>query len=372
MKRIVVASDSFKGSLTSPQVAEAVEMGILDVFPSCEVVRLNVADGGEGTMDALAEALGGRKVTVQVHDPLGRSVMAGYAILEDGLTAVVEMSAASGLTLLEPDERNPLETSTSGTGELVADALRRGCRKLLMGIGGSATNDAGMGMLSALGVRFLDAGGNVLEGVGRNMAEVEDIDVTGLLPEVFESEFIVACDVDSPFCGPLGAAYVFAPQKGADAQMVMSLDRGMSHLAEVMFRTTGRDMVQVPGAGAAGGLGGAFLAFLDARLERGADMVLDALCFEDIIEGADLVITGEGRIDGQTMTGKTPYAVLKRASACGVPVIAVAGSADAGCVHGFRHILQATPGDMELSEAMKPETAVRNIRSVISSYLRTL
>lgn len=375
MKRIVVASDSFKGSLTSLQVAGVLEQGIHDVFPSCEVVKVNAADGGEGTMDALADALGGRTVPVQVHDPLGRPVTARYVIVDGGQTAVIEMSVASGLTLLKPDERNPMNTSTFGTGELVADALLRGCRRFLIGIGGSATNDAGMGMLSALGVRFLDQDGKVLEGIGRNMADVADIDLSGMAPEIYDSEFIVACDVASPFCGPDGAAYVFAPQKGADSQMVESLDRGMSHLAEVVLRVTGRDIADVPGAGAAGGLGGAFLAFMDARLERGVDMVLDALGFDSIIEGADLVITGEGRIDAQTMTGKTPYGVLQRALAHRVPAVAVGGSVDlenVGYIKGFEHIVQATPEGMALSEAMKPETAAANIRLAISTLLRSL
>jgi len=375
MKRIVVASDSFKGSLTSLQVAGALEQGIHDVFPSCEVVKVNVADGGEGTMDALADALGGRTVSVPVHDPLCRPVTARYVIVDGGQTAVIEMSVASGLTLLKPDERNPMNTSTFGTGELVADALLRGCRRFLIGIGGSATNDAGMGMLSALGVRFLDQDGKMLEGIGRNMAEVADIDLSGMVSEIYDSEFIVACDVASPFCGPDGAAYVFAPQKGADHQMVESLDRGMSHLVEVIFRVTGRDIADVPGAGAAGGLGGAFLAFMGARLERGVDMVLDALGFDSIIEGADLVITGEGRIDAQTMTGKTPYGVLQRALAHRVPAVAVGGSVDLGndgYIKGFEHIVQATPEGMALSEAMKPETAAANIRLTISTLLRSL
>ena len=375
MKRIVVASDSFKGSLTSLQVAGALEQGIHDVFPSCEVVKVNVADGGEGTMDALADALGGRTVPVQVHDPLCRPVTARYVIVDGGQTAVIEMSVASGLTLLKPDERNPMNTSTFGTGELVADALLRGCRRFLIGIGGSATNDAGMGMLSALGVRFLDQDGKVLEGIGRNMENVADIDLGGMAPEIYDSEFIVACDVASPFCGPDGAAYVFAPQKGADHQMVESLDRGMAHLAEVVLRVTGRDIADVPGAGAAGGLGGAFLAFMDARLERGVDMVLDALGFDSIIEGADLVITGEGRIDAQTMTGKTPYGVLQRALAHGVPAVAVGGSVDlenVGYIKGFEHIVQVAPEGMALSEAMKPETAAANIRLAISTLLRSL
>ena len=283
MDKIVVASDSFKGSLTSLEVALSAEKGIREVFPQCNVVKVNVADGGEGTMDALCSTLGGQWVTVPAEDPLGRVRDVSYVVLADGKTAVIEMSAASGLPLLQPHERNPLLTSTYGTGEMIADALSRGCRRFLVGIGGSATNDAGMGMLCALGYRFVDAQGNVLEGRGESMAKVEDIDMSRVSEAIRESEFIVACDVDSPFCGPRGAAYVFSPQKGADPRMVESLDAGMEHISSVIARVTGKDVRNVPGAGAAGGLGGGFLAFLNARLERGIEMVLDAIGFDDII-----------------------------------------------------------------------------------------
>ena len=373
MKKIVVASDSFKGSLTSLQVAAAVEQGIRKVYPECEVVKLNVADGGEGTMDALRSTLGGRWVNVKVDDPLGRRMNSAYVILNDGRTAVIEMSAASGLPLLRPEERNPMKTSTYGTGEMIADALARGCRRFLVGIGGSATNDGGMGMLSALGFRFLDRNGQELPGVGESMSKVEDIDVSMVMPAVRGAEFVVACDVDSLFCGPSGAAYVFAPQKGAGSHMVEELDMGMCHLAEVIKRVMGKDVRNIPGAGAAGGLGGGFIAFLDARLERGIEMVLDAIGFDAIISGADLVITGEGRVDSQTFTGKTPYGIMKRASEQGIRTVLVGGTVkldDGDDISEFGAVYSATPPGMPLEEAMHPETAAENIRTAIAEIMK--
>ena len=372
MKKIVVASDSFKGSLTSLEVAAGAEQGIHEVFPECEVVKVNVADGGEGTMDALRSTLGGQWATVAAADPLGRPRNVWYVVLSDGRTAVIEMSAASGLPLLEPQERNPMLTSTFGTGEMIVDALSRGCRRFLVGIGGSATNDAGMGMLEALGFRFIDKDGKVLPGRGESMSEVVDIDMSHVSPEVKESEFIIACDVDSPFCGPRGAAYVFSPQKGADPQMVAELDAGMVHLAEVIVRTTGKDIRNIPGAGAAGGLGGGFLAFLNSRLERGIEMVLDAIAFDDIIRGSDLVITGEGRVDSQTLTGKTPFGIMKRAQKQNIRTVAIGGSVKLGDdddVSGFDSIWPVTPEGMPLEEAMKAETASANVRETVKKIM---
>ena len=377
MKRIVVASDSFKGSLSSMQVANAVEQGVHEVSPSCKVIKVNVADGGEGTVEALLDTLGGQMQTVIVSDPLGRPISASYGILADGVTAVMEMSAASGLPLLSVEERNPMKTSTYGTGEMINDALSKGCRKFLVGIGGSATNDGGMGMLTALGFRFLDADDRALDGIGENMSKVQKIDVQAVPNAVAESVFIVACDVDSPFYGPEGAAYVFSPQKGADASMVEELDRGMQHLADIIRSSMDKDISDVPGAGAAGGLGGGFLAFLNARLERGIEMVLDAIDFDDIITGADLVITGEGRVDFQTLTGKTPYGVMRRARKQNIRVAAIGGSVALSVnddVSGFDMILQATPEGMPLSQAMQPEVAMENVSAaaerMIKEYLK--
>ena len=392
--KIVIASDSFKGSLSSIEVAESVEKGILDVLPSCNVVKVAVADGGEGTKEALCQTLGGKTVEIPVEDPIGRTINASYVILEDGITAVLEMSSASGLTLLMPSERNPMRTSTYGTGQLIADALGRGCRRFLTGIGGSATNDGGMGMLEALGYRFLDDDGNELSGIGASLSKVCRIDDSRVLQAVRESEFIVACDVDSPLYGPDGAAYVFAPQKGADPEMVRTLDDGLRHFAEVtaMYMNSSengssanldkkdgcllfngnviQDMSSIPGAGAAGGLGYAFVTYLGARLKRGVDMVLDAIGFDKMIEGADLVITGEGRIDAQTFTGKTPYGVLQRASRQDIPVMALAGLVDLDDSSGFTAIRQITPPGMRLSEAMLPAVASANLRRTISALLQ--
>jgi glycerate kinase len=371
--KIVVASDSFKGSLSSLEVADAAAKAINECIPRCCVEKVEVADGGEGTMEALHRTLGGVKVAVEVCDPLGRAITASYVKLADGVTAVLEMAVASGLPLLAPQERNPMKTSTYGTGQLIADALRKGCRKFLIGIGGSATNDAGMGMLEALGVRFLDAEGNLLHGSGESLEKVADIDLSGVCAGLAESEFIIACDVDAPLYGPKGAACVFAPQKGADAEMVAMLNDGLEHFSSVIRRVTGKDVSDIPGAGAAGGLGGGFVAFLHARLERGIEMVLDAISFDERIRGASLIITGEGRVDFQTLTGKTPYGILKRARRQGIPVVAIGGSVALGekeaSEAGFAGVYAVTPSDMPLEEAMKPETAVRNIYDTVKNIL---
>ena len=373
LKKIVVASDSFKGSLTSLDVAQNVEKAIREVYPLCDVLKVNVADGGEGTMEALQQTLGGVRVSLVVKDPLGREIEATYVILNDGITAVVEMSAASGLPLLKSDERNPLKTSTYGTGQLICDALDRGCRKILVGIGGSATNDAGMGMLQALGFRFFDAQGKQLQPVGENLQLVSSIDSTGRHPDLDKTEFVVACDVKAPLYGRNGAAYVFAPQKGADQKMVEMLDAGLRHFSEVSSAMAGYDCSQMQGTGAAGGLGYAFRQYLDARLERGIEMVLDAIGFDDIISGADLVITGEGRVDSQTLTGKTPFGVAQHAHRQRIPVVVIGGSVEIDVLQvreaGFNDVIQVTPLDMSLSVAMRPEVAAENVYNAIIKYL---
>ena len=393
-KKIVVASDSFKGSLTSLEVADSVQKAVREVFPGCDVVKVNVADGGEGTMDALQQTLGGTRVNLTVSDPLGRPVDAYYVILDDGVTAVLEMSAASGLPLLTPEERNPSMTSTYGTGELIRDALDKGCTRFLVGIGGSATNDAGMGMLNALGYRFLDADGAELEPVGGSLGLVESIlspqcetlleggdssahgrSQTNMTSSMMpDASFTVACDVKAPLYGPEGAAYVFAPQKGADPQMVQSLDAGLRHFAEVAAQVTGSDFSRMQGAGAAGGLGYAFKEFLNASLERGVEMVLDAIGFDEIIAGADLVITGEGRVDNQTLTGKTPFGVAQRAIRQGIPVVAIGGSVaidpHQAREAGFKDALQVTPEGMPLSEAMKQDVAAENVYRTILKLMK--
>ena len=359
--KIVIASDSFKGSLTSVEVAQAATRGIKAVYPDCEVVAVNVADGGEGTVETVVEALGGEIVRCTVSDPLGRPIQARYGIA--GKKAIIEMAAASGLPLLQPSERNPWMTSTYGTGEMIMDAIQRGCSQFLVGIGGSATNDAGTGMLQALGFKFYNFNGK----------EITDLDDSFVLKSVKEAQFIVACDVDTPFCGPEGAAPVFAPQKGADAEMVARLDAGMTSFAHVIENKYGINIVPVTGAGAAGGMGGAFRAFLDAKLQRGIEMVLDSIDFNAIIQDADLIITGEGKIDFQTAKGKTAAGVLARAKQQGIPVVAIGG-----CVEmcesveqmGFAGIYPILEEKVPLEIAMCPDFAAANVEKTIQRILK--
>lgn len=377
MKNIVIASDSFKGSLTSMEVSVAAEKGIRNVFPQCKVTKVDVADGGEGTVEAIVKALGGCMHMTQVSDPLGRAIKAAYGEIEqNGIkTAVIEMSAASGLPLLLSEERNPCITSTYGTGELILHALSQGCRKFLIGIGGSATNDAGTGMLTALGVKFFDKSGKQLKGCGEDLEHIAEIDMSSLSPEVQISEFIIACDVDTPFCGPEGAAYVFAPQKGATPQMVKALDKGMFAFAQVIADKFGTDIIPVKGAGAAGGLGGAFKAFLNAKLTKGIEMVLEVLSFDSIIRNADLVITGEGRVDFQTTKGKTAAGVLKHAQNFGIPTIVLGGSVEM-CPElaelGFAGIYSIVNAPVSLEEAMQKDFACINITRTIEQVMNAI
>ena len=364
--KVVIASDSFKGSLTSHEVADAFEEGLRLHAPHCEVLKLAIADGGEGTVEALVETLEGCYIDIEVNNPLGRPITARYGIIDNGKTAIIEMAAASGLPLLRACERNPMVTTTYGTGEIIADAIRRGCRKILMGIGGSATNDAGVGALRALGFRFLDGEGNTLIGGGEILSKIDKIDNSHVQQGVSECEFIVACDVTNPLYGEQGAAHIFAPQKGATPEMVELLDNGLRNFARVVEEFNGLQIGSMAGAGAAGGLGGGVAALLGAELERGVDMVLGAIDFAHIVEGCDLVITGEGRIDRQTIMGKAPSGVLAIATKHSVPTIAIGGSI-AWCdeLHnsGFSAIEVVTPKDTPLEEAMIPATAKQNIRN---------
>ena len=365
--KIVIASDSFKGSLTSVEVAQAATRGIKAVYPDCDVVAVNVADGGEGTIEAVVDALGGEIVHTTVSDPLGRPIQARYGIA--GKKAIIEMAAASGLPLLSSEERNPWITSTYGTGEMIMDAIQRGCSQFLIGIGGSATNDAGTGMLQALGFKFYDFNGKeIIDCRGGRLQDIADLDDTFVPKAVREAQFIVACDVDTPFCGPEGAAPVFAPQKGANAEMVAKLDAGMTSFAHIIENKYGINIVPVAGAGAAGGMGGGFRAFLNASLQRGIDMVLDAIDFDYTIQSADLIITGEGKIDFQTAKGKTAAGVLARAKKQNIPVIAIGG-----CVEicesvkqmGFAGIYPITEEKLPLEIAMQAEVAAMNVEKTV-------
>lgn len=375
MKKITVAVDSFKGSLSSREVADAFERGFKRVYKRCEVCKVNIADGGEGTVDALVDMLDGEYVTLRVSDPLMRPIDVRYGVVNEGRTAVMEMSAASGLPLLTEQERNPMKTTTYGTGEMIADALKRGCRKFLVGIGGSATNDAGVGMLQALGFRFLDAQGCELVGGGEILERIATIDATNLIDGVREAEFTVACDVTNPLYGPAGAAYVFAPQKGADVAMVERLDAGLRNFAEVVRRYNGENISTLSGAGAAGGLGGGFKALLGARLERGIEMVLTAMRFETIIRGSDLVVTGEGRLDRQTVMGKAPSGVLRAAREQNIPCVAIGGAVEM-CEElersNFAAIMPIVSSPMSLERAMQRDVAVANVERTAMQIARLL
>jgi glycerate kinase len=350
---ILIAPDSFKDCLSARRVAEALGRGIRNIWPDALCTLLPMADGGEGTVDSLVDATGGKRVERKVMDPLMREVVSCYGLTGDGNTAVIEMAAASGLELLRMGERDPWITTTYGTGQLIGDALDRGVDTILLGIGGSATNDCGSGMAQALGVRFSGKSGWLRVQGGGALGEVERIHMEGLDERIKETRILVACDVDNPLTGPKGAAAVYGPQKGADGKMVALLDRNLVHFAALIREQLGKEVAGVPGAGAAGGLGAGLMAFLDAQLTSGFDMVSRVTRLEERIREADLVITGEGRMDAQTRFGKTPSGVARMARKYGKPVIGVAGSldSDAGILYemGFDVLIpiQERPGDLE-------------------------
>ena len=374
MKKIVIAADSFKGSISSQTFADVCEAAISSVMPDCNVIKIPLGDGGEGTVDALIDSLHANRMTVKVCDPLMRPCQAVYGITPDGTTAIMEMAQASGLPMLSECERNPMETSTYGTGMMITDALDRGCSRIMLGIGGSATNDGGIGMLRALGAKFYDCDGNLMPyaGSGKDLITICRIDTTGLDPRLSRTRIDVACDVDNPFCGEKGAARVFARQKGADSAIIVSLEAGMVHFASVIKAATEHDVTTMAGAGAAGGLGGALAAVLNAGLMPGIEMVLDAVDFEHRIAGADMIITGEGRIDSQTLMGKTPSGVLKAALRQSVPVVAIGGSVDyseALCQAGFAGIFSIQSYPLSLEKALDPTVASRNLYDTVKQII---
>ena len=354
--RIVVAPDSFKGSVSAVLVANAMEKGILSVFPNAEVIKVPIADGGEGTIEALIVATGGQLIAEQVIGPLGESVEACFGILGDGETAVIEMAAASGLPLVPQEKRDPRKTTTYGTGQLIKAALDRGIRKLIIGIGGSATNDGGMGMARALGVKFLDGVGNSVPSGGAALKQLVTIDVSQIDSRLAETTIVVACDVDNPLCGPRGASTVYGPQKGATIEMVAQLDAALASYAAVAKNATGKDVAECPGAGAAGGLGAGLLFFTNAKLLPGVDIVLEAVHFSDIVKTASFVITGEGCTDFQTAYGKAPVGVARIAQSHHVPTLCLSGSLgnryEEVLQCGISGLMSIIPRPMNLAECM--------------------
>ena len=360
--RIIVAPDSFKGSVSALGVAEAMERGIQAVFPEAEVIKVPIADGGEGTVEALVAATAGRMMHTKVRGPMGEPLSAHWGISGDGHTAFIEMASASGLPLVPKERRDPRIASTFGTGELIKAALDAGLRRLVVGIGGSATNDGGSGMARALGARFLDAEDRDLPEGGAALARLARLDLSGLDSRLAEASILVACDVDNPLCGPRGASAVYGPQKGATPEMVAELDGALAVMAAVATAATGRDVALSPGAGAAGGLGAGLLFFTPASLRPGVSIVLETTGFEGLIQGADLVITGEGRTDFQTAMGKAPVGVAEVARRHGVPVICLSGGlgdgADDVLDHGIDAIVSTVPQPMTLEACMSQGAAL--------------
>ncbi|MCG9725005.1 glycerate kinase [Vibrio brasiliensis] len=373
--KVVIAPDSYKESLTAMEVATAIESGFKEIMPDAEYIKLPMADGGEGTVQSLVDATGGDIVTVEVTGPLGQPVEGFYGLLGDGSTAVIEMAAASGLHLVEPDERNPLLTTTYGTGELIKAALDRGVDHIIIGIGGSSTNDGGVGMAQALGAKLVDANGVDLPFGGGALADLVSIDLSGLDSRLATVQLEVACDVDNPLCGPKGASHIFGPQKGATPEMVTELDANLAHYAEVIRQTNGKEVINQAGAGAAGGLGAALLGLFDATLRPGISIVMDAVNLAEVVKDADLVITGEGRIDSQTIHGKTPIGVARTAKLYNLPVIGIAGSTAQDCCvvhdHGLDAVYSVVLGATDLPTALKEaafnvEMTSRNIAAALA------
>ncbi len=374
--KIVVAIDSFKGSLTSLQAGQAVKEAILRLDDAAEVAIKPLADGGEGTVAALAAGLNGEMVEITVNGPLLQPVSAQYCILKDSHTAVIEMAAASGITLISAEQRNPLETTTYGVGELIRDAVKRGCRRFIVGIGGSATNDGGTGMLAALGYEFLDKNGDPIALGAKGLKDLRQIKADSVLPELKECSFQVACDVTNPLCGETGCSAVFGPQKGATAEMIANMDSWLANFAQLAKSVADKADKDFPGAGAAGGLGFAFLAFTNAVLRSGIQIVLEEIRIAEDIKTADIVVTGEGRLDSQTVMGKAPIGVAKLAKQYGKKVIAFSGcvTADAEVCnqHGIDAYFPILRTVTTLDEALDADNAYHNLSATAYQVFRLL
>ncbi|MEB0000278.1 MULTISPECIES: glycerate kinase [unclassified Cryobacterium] len=372
--KFVLAPDSFKESMTAAEAVAAMERGIRSVFPDAVCVAVPMADGGEGTADALVAALGGTLVAAEVPDALGRMVPARYGYVAAEELAIIEIAAAAGIHLVAVADRDPRIASSFGVGRLITDALDRGARRFIVGLGGSVTNDGGAGMLRALGARLLDFDGAELPDGGAALAHLARIDLSGFDPRLAGATFRIACDVTNPLLGLSGASQVFGPQKGADESAVAELDAALGVFASVVLATTGREVATVAGAGAAGGLGAAFLAFFDSTMQRGVDVVMEAAHLSESMAGADFVFTGEGSIDAQTLGGKTPLGVAETAARHGVPVIAFAGrvgeGAEALYEHGFAALVPIVPGVCTLAEALAAGAA--NLEQAVATTCRLL
>lgn len=373
--KAVIAIDSFKGSLSSLQAGSAAAEGARRVYPDVQIDIFPIADGGEGTVDALVTGLKGKKQTVSAMDPLGRPIVCEYGILPNG-TAVIEMSCAAGITLITKEERNPLHTTTYGVGEVIRDAIARGCRNFVIGIGGSATNDGGIGMLQALGFGILDAVGKPVSMGGKGLQEITAITTENALPELKQCRFQIACDVTNPLCGSHGCSAIYGPQKGATPEMVAQMDTWLQNYADIVKTVLPHSDQNMPGAGAAGGIGFAFAAFLNGKLVSGIDLILREIDIETHIQTADIIITGEGRLDAQTVMGKAPIGIAKIAKKYQKPVIAFSGCVTDGAKvcnsHGIDAFFPIVKGACTLEQAMDPESACKNMADTAEQAFRLL
>lgn len=374
--KVVVAIDSLKGSLTSLEAGDAIQKGVHCVMPDAEVCVRPLADGGEGTVEALAVGMGGRMEKVVVTGPLGKPVECAYGILEERKTAIVEMSGAAGITLVSDQERNPMNTTTYGVGEVIKNAIAKGCRRFIVGIGGSATNDGGIGMLQALGYGMLNANGSQVAFGAKGLEELAEITDTHVLPELKDCTFRIACDVTNPLCGDHGASAIYGPQKGATPTMILQMDKWLNDYAELAAQKFPRANQNQAGTGAAGGLGFAFLTFTNAVLESGIKIVLEETRLEDYVKDADIVITGEGRLDGQTVMGKAPIGVANIAKKYGKTVLAFSGcvtedarACNGGGIDAYFPILR---GVVSLQEAMDHDNAERNMIATVEQVFRLI
>ncbi|MBQ2404271.1 MAG: glycerate kinase [Lachnospiraceae bacterium] len=374
--KVTIAIDSLKGSLSSLEAGHAIEAGIKNVYPDAEVFVRPLADGGEGTVEALTIGMGGELETITVTGPHGRPVSCQYGIIKETNTAIMEMATAAGITLVSGEERNPLKTTTYGVGEMILDAIRKGCRRFIVGIGGSATNDGGIGMLQALGYDFLDADGQPIPHCGAGLELLASISADHVIPELAECSFKIACDVTNPLCGPMGASAIYGPQKGATPEIVRTMDGWLANYAKLATSVNPNADAEFPGTGAAGGLGFAFSVFTNAVLESGISIVLEETKLEDYVKDADIVITGEGRLDAQTVMGKAPSGVANIAKKYGKTVLAFAGAVTEDAIrcneHGIDAFFPILRGVVSLDEAMNPEHARKNMTAAVEQAFRLI
>lgn len=373
MKKVVVIPDSFKGTLSSTQICEIIEGKVKEHFPLCEVISIPVADGGEGSVDCFLTALGGEKINVTVKNPYFEDMYSFYGLIDNGNTAVIEMAACAGLPLVE-DRKNPAKTTTYGVGQLILDAANRGVKKIIVGLGGSCTNDVGCGAASAVGIKFCNKKGEEFVPTGGTLHEIDKIDMTCKAEVLKGIEIITMCDIDNPMYGINGAAHVFAPQKGADPKMVLFLDEGVKALSNVIKKDLNKDLGEIPGTGAAGAMGAGMMAFFDARLQMGIETVLDTVNFSSVISDADMIFTGEGKLDCQSLRGKVVIGVAKRAKEEKVPVVVIAGGADSGIDNIYDLGIASVFTINKMPEAFETSRykSVENMKFAVDNILRLI